>query len=69
MLGHVQAPRQVWHRRLATLQDLQQQAFEADRQLAAETHEQRAWRMLAIGKAGVMAVLVTEVLQRTLPFQ
>ena len=25
--------------------------------------------VMAIGKAGVMAVLVTEVLQRTLPFQ
>lgn len=68
MLGHVQAPGQMRQRWLAALQDLQQQALETAGQLAAQAHEQCAGWM-GIGEAGVMPILVTEALQRTLPFQ
>lgn len=69
VLGHVQAPGQVRQGWLTALQDLQQQALETGRQLAAQAYKQRAGRWLAIRQAGVVAILVTEALQRTLPFQ
>ncbi|MCY1380123.1 hypothetical protein D9M69_679130 [compost metagenome] len=69
MLGHVQAPGQMRTRGLPAFEDLQQQVFEADSQLVAQTHEQRRRGLAFKVDRGIVAIFVAAVLQRTLPFE
>ncbi|MCY1552784.1 hypothetical protein D9M68_892030 [compost metagenome] len=69
VLGHVQAPGQVWARGLSALEYLQQQAFETDGQFAAQAHEQCRWRFAAAIGQGVVTILIAEALQRALSFE
>ena len=69
VLGHVQAPGQVRARRLVTLENLQQQAFEAAGQFVAERDEEAGRTSPVLDGQGVVAELLAEALQRTLPFE